>query len=514
VNTDLSRLDSSNIESSREGVRSYFAGTTNPLLLALAAFLVGLLVTLAHRPFSQPEGGDEAIWDYVAQCIVRGQVPYRDVVEIKTPLSAYLSAGSLLIGRLASLSDVRSIRLLNILMAGSLSAIILLVGIEYLRSRIAAWLAVLILLLPTHFSEWIVSGTEPKLPMILFGMLSVYFIAKRRPFWSGLFSMLSCLCWQPGLMFTAVAVLIFSKYLTNWRDLVAAKVLMGAALPLGALLIYFYSAGALSDFWLWTIVYNLKGYAPETAKSLRETAGLFSRVLLRVFRFDLALVACSFAGFLWFVIERIKARREHVGLDSERRFVDAIVILPCTYVAFCWINFQSGPDLIPLFPFGGLYAAFFIAKLGSAPFEKTLLRRLPLASVAVLLLIILFRIVNYRVYAPVTLPEQETRIASLSNTLSSTDTMFIHGAVEILVLLNRPNLNQYVDLRQGKDDFVAQRTPGGFSTFINQLEQSAPKIVAFSRSGRIHHRDELREWITNHYDPMELAGFEGIYLRR
>ena len=490
------------------------SGMPHLLLLALAAFLVGAFVTLAHKPFSQPEGGDEAIWDYVAQCIVRGQVPYRDVVEIKTPLSAYLSAGSMLIGRRAGLSDIVSVRLFNIVMAGLLSAVIFLVVVEYLRSRTAACLAVLILFLPTHFSEWIVSGTEPKLPMILFGMLSVYFIARRKPFWSGLFSMLSCLCWQPGLMFTAVAFLIFSKYLTNWRDLGAARVLLGAAVPLAVLLIYFYSAGALSNLWLWTIVYNLKGYAPETAKSARETADLLSRVLIRVFKFDLIFVACSFTGFLWFVIERIKARREHLGFKSQRFFVDAIVILPCIYIAFCWINFQSGPDLIPLFPFGSLYAAFFIAKLESLPLEEKLFRHLPAASVAVLLIIILFRIVNYRIYAAVTLPEQETQIVSLSNTLSSTDTVFVHGALEILVLLNRPNLNQYVDLRQGKDEFIAQRIPGGFTAFINQLEQSAPKIVAFSRAGRLHHREELREWITNHYDPLELAGFEGIYLRR
>ena len=87
-------------------------------LLALAAFIVGASVTLAHRPWSQPEGGDEAIWDYVAQCIVRGQAPYRDVVEIKSPLSAYMSAGAIGIGRSVGLRDVIAIRLQNVLTPG------------------------------------------------------------------------------------------------------------------------------------------------------------------------------------------------------------------------------------------------------------------------------------------------------------------------------------------------------------------------------------------------------------
>jgi hypothetical protein len=487
---------------------------TSLWLLALAAFLIGVLVTLGHRPFSQPEGGDEAIWDYVAQCIVRGQVPYRDVVEIKAPVSAYLSAGSIVLGRAAGFSDVRSVRFLNVLMAGLLSAVTFLVGVEYLRSTLAALITVLIALVPTHFAEWIVAGTEPKLPMILFGMLSVYFIARKRPFWSGLFSMLACLCWQPGLMFTGVAVLIFSKYLTNWRDLDAARVLLGAAIPVALLLVYFYLVGALSDFWSWTIVYNLKVYAPETAKGMRDTAGLLSRVLIRVFKFDLVFVALSTCGFIWFLIERIRARHEHTALKSPRLFEDAIIILPLIYLVFCWINFQSGPDLIPLFPFGGLFAAFVILKLGSMRAGNRLLRVLPQASVFLLSALILIRTLNYRVEAEITLPDQENRIASLASILSPADKIFVHGTVEILVLLNQPNLNQHVDLRKGKDEFIAQRTPGGFAAFIDELEASAPKIVAISRAGRLHHREELRQWISDHYDPLELAGFEGIYLRQ
>ena len=486
----------------------------NKLLLAFAAFLIGLLVTLAHKPFDQPEGGDEAIWDYVAQCILRGQVPYRDVVEIKTPLSAYLSAGAMLVGRPAGLSDVIAVRLLNTVLAGFLSAITFLIGIEYLRSRLAACIAFLIPLVPTHFAEWIVSGTEPKLPMVLFGMLSVYLIARRKPFWSGLFSMLACLCWQPGLMFTGAAVLVFSRYLTSWRDLAAAKVLLGAAIPLMMLLLYFYLRGALSDFWLWTIVYNLKVYAPETGRGIRETAGVLSRVLIRVFKFDLAIVALSLAGFICFLIGRVRASHKGTGVPSTLLFEDSIVILPLVYFLFCWINFQSGPDLIPLFPFGGLFAALFITKLSSARFGKRFLGRLPSVSIAVLAVLILIRTLSYRVEAEITLPDQQNRISSISDLLSPSDKIFVHGTVEILVLLNRPNLNRYVDLRQGKDEFIAQRTPGGFGEFINFLEASAPKIVAISRAGRLHHRDELRQWINEGYDPLEVAGYEGVYLRR
>ena len=46
------------------------------------------------------------------------------------------------------------------------------------------------------------------------------------------------------------------------------------------------------------------------------------------------------------------------------------------------------------------------------------------------------------------------------------------------------------------------------------MESSAPKVVAISRAGRLIHRAELMQWVEDHYDQMDLPGYEGIYLRR
>ena len=508
-------IDSSSTAASdgSENLWSRLARISNLRLLALAAFLIGVSVTLMHRPFTQPEGGDEAIWDYVAQCIVRGQAPYRDVVEIKSPLSAYLSAAAILIGRSAGLRDAIAVRLLNVLMVGLLSATTFLLAAKCLRSRLVACIAFLIPLAPTHFAEWVVTGTEPKLPMTLFGMFSLLLIARGRPFWAGFFSMLSCLCWQPGLMFTGVALLMFSRYLTNWRDLAALKVLLGAALPLAVLLLYFYSIGALADLWTWTVVYNLRVYAPETAKGLRETVALLWKVSVRVFKLDLMLIALSIAGLIMFGIERVRTRlKDSKAPRAPCLCGDAIVILPLIYLAFCLINFQSGPDLIPLFPFIGLFAGWFVVKLGDARFGPA--RYLPGAALIVLFALIIFRGLIYRVESELTLQDQEKEFAEISKVLAPDDRIYVHGTVEILVLLNRSNLNPYIFLDRGKDDWIARRTPGGFRAFIDDMESLAPKVVAISRVGKVVHRAELRRWVDDHYDQMELPGYEGIYLRR
>ena len=56
---------------------------TDRRALAIVAFLFGVALMLAYRPWTQIEVGDPAVYDYIAQSILRGQMPYRDVVDIK-----------------------------------------------------------------------------------------------------------------------------------------------------------------------------------------------------------------------------------------------------------------------------------------------------------------------------------------------------------------------------------------------------------------------------------------------
>jgi len=168
--------------------------------------------------------------------------------------------------------------------------------------------------------------------------------------------------------------------------------------------------------------------------------------------------------------------------------------------------------LIPLFPFIGIFVGWLLTS--GLRFGGRMEARVPAVAIIVLLGLIVFRSVTYRVQSELTLQDQERALDAISTVLSPQDKVFVHGTVEILVLLNRQNLNPHVDLRKGKDEFLAQRTPGGFGAFIAEMEASAPKMVAISRAGRLTHRAELVQWIEDHYDPLVLPGYEGVYLRR
>lgn len=492
----------------------------NTATLAAAAFLLTVAVMFMYRPFSQAEQGDSAVYDYIAQLIVRGQTPYRDEIEIKAPGSFYLSALAMLAGSAVGIRDIIGARLLHILLAGLLSAVVYLVADAYLKDRFAALLAVLSLLITQHFALWTVGGGQPKLPMILFGMLTLLLIAKNRPFLAGFCSMLSCLCWQPGLLFAGVAFLVFSRYLTTWRDLLALKVLAGAAIPLATLLLYFRSIGALGDLWTWTVVFNYSIYSRIELKGYDNPLGHIWNVVLKIYNVDTVLVVLSLIGFVVFVAQRFRERLRGISaLKSPDLFRDAIAIAPLVYFAACLIRFNAGPYLLPFFPFVGIFLGWFIVELvrtikqntfpGNRNFDWA-----PGVALVLLLGMTGYRAIAYR-FEAITLQDQDSAFEAISSLLSDSESIYVHGTTEILVLLNKPNLNPYVSVEAGKDDYVAaQRYGGSFAALVDEIKASAPKIVALSRLQRVSHRDELLGIVEQHYERLELLPGYDIYVRK
>ena len=492
--------------------------------LALIAFVIGASVFAMHRPFSAPEGGDPAIYDYIAQSILRGQLPYRDVVDIKGPGAPHISALAMVTGRAIGLRDVIAVRVSNLLMIGLLSSLTFLVAQVYLQSRTAALIAFMVPLMPHQFAEFMNGGTQPKLPMIVFGLVSLLMIAWDKPFWAGLCSMLSCLCWQPGLLFTGVAVLVFSRYLTSWRDLGAIKVLLGTAIPLVAVIGYFYARGALADLWAWTITYNYTVFGPEAERSLGAALNHLWVTLHRTFERDIIFVILAVIGMLVFAIERASTRiQNRSSLTSSERFRDALLFAPLVYFLFSLINFQGGPDTIPFFPFIGIFAGWALVQFGRLASRVGFVRRVMprlriegfltgIAAAAVVVLL-LFRAATYRA-DEWTLRDQYAAIEPLSEFLGPEDQIYVHGSLEILVLLNRPNLNPYIFLDWGADDFAAARKSTTFEAIVNEMEAQAPKLVSLSRLRKVKHRADLERWVAQHYDNLDVHNYDKVLIRR
>jgi len=490
--------------------------------LAILAFAFGVFVALMYRPFSTDENGDSAIYDYIAQTILRGGLPYRDVVEIKGPGAIYISALAILLGRLVGISDIIAVRILHVLLIGVLSLTTFVVAWAYLRNRLASAFAVTIPLMMGSFITMMNGGTQPKLPLMIFGLLSLYLTTKNKPFWSGFFSMLSCLCWQPGLLFTGVAFLMFTRYLTRWRDYAWLKVLGGAAIPLAITLLYFHWRGALQDLWSWTVTFNYSVFAPNDLRPPGASLRHFWRVTSRIYGWDSILVWVSVAGFVLYSYQRIRAKIERRGsFQSAKLYRDAIVIPPLVYFLFCMINFQAGPDLIPFLPFIGIFAGWalthaarflFSGRIEMSGHYATAQRVLCLLGVILLGLVTVYRGATYRLQGP-SLQAQSKEAQKFASLLGPGDTVYVHGSVELLVFLNIPNVNPYVALDSGADDYIAARMPKGFDSVIDQIEEEAPKVAVLTRLGHVHHASDLMHWVNEHYQKWAHFDYAPVWLR-
>src|SRR3954465_695610 len=110
------------------------------VVMAVAALLYS-----KSQFLKQPALGDRANWDYFAQVIARGGVPYRDVVNIKSPLSAYIGAAAIVATRPFGLREIYATRAAYVLLTALTIALTFLVATLYFDCRRIGILAALIL---------------------------------------------------------------------------------------------------------------------------------------------------------------------------------------------------------------------------------------------------------------------------------------------------------------------------------------------------------------------------------
>jgi hypothetical protein len=484
--------------------------------------IAGGVVYSQNQFWKQPSGGDRANWDYFAQVISRGGVPYRDVVNIKSPLSAYIGAVAILAGKPFGLNDIFAIRITYTALAVLTLGLTFLVAFDYFNSMRVAVFAASVMLTLDAFARFNAGGIQPKTPMVLLGLMTLWAIHKDRPVTAGVFGMLSALAWQPGLLFVGAAGLAFSRYLTSWRDLRAIKMLAGAAVPLTVLLAYLWVAGALESFYLWNIHFNATVYGPQQSRSVGNFFSHLSKLLNGFYHNSRDYFYMALGGLcvvLW--QEAKRAIKNGGGSLPGRASIHAVMIAPIVYFGFCIIDIQSGPDLIPLVPFVAIFAAVAI-DFGVTQIANLLSRVRPnraaiehWTSVAVVVFI-LYRNVSGAFFFErgfPTLNDQLAAVEEITSHLEAGDKIFVYGRTEILVLSRLTNLGKYFLLDRGKARYLDQVEPGGLDGWIDRLKAERPKIVVLDRLGTDEALKPLEDWVAAEYQ-MRINRVFAYYIRK
>lgn len=497
----------------RQTIRENFKWVRGRRLFWIVLLVSG--VSYAQYQFwKQPALGDRANWDYFAQVISRGGIPYRDVVNIKSPLAAYIGAAAILIAKPFGLRDIFAIRIAYLLLAAFTAGLTFLVALEYTDNERLALLAATAMLTFDAFARFNSGGVQPKTAMIFFGLLSLRATLKDRSFEGGLYGMLSALSWQPGLLFAGAAGLAASRYLTNWRDRRAFKVIAGAALPLGIMLVYFWITGALKDFYVWNFNYTTMVYAPRESRSVGDFFSHLNDMINKPYRHSSWLFYLAIAGLvlaLWGHLRRDPGQK--VWHEAAPRH--ALIVAGLVYFAFCMIDIQGPVDLIPLLPFVAILAAvamgFVIEKLAQLYTRIRSENRSAMIAGAVTTVLI-----GTMLYVSATsasqfqhgfplLNDQDPIVAEIVGQLHPGDKVFTHGVPELLVLGRLTNASKYFLLDRGKDSYLDRVEPGGFAGWLERLKAERPRIIALGRFADMEHEKDFRAWAAADYVPRNNA---------
>ena len=123
---------------------------------------------------------------------------------------------------------------------------------------------------------------------------------------------------------------------------------------------------------------------------------------------------------------------------SRDLFKDGLIIVPLGYLVFKTVNYPGDDDLIPLFPFVGLFAgyAFLVVSrwvgnmiiVRRSEYPARLARWLPLLALPVLAVLAVIHSVNYRITS-VTLQDQQVMVQGVEGLLGPDDKIYVHGTL-------------------------------------------------------------------------------------
>ena len=492
--------------------------------LFLITLVVAIIILCQFQFWKLPAKGDRANWGYFAQVIARGGVPYRDVVNIKSPLSAYIGAAAIIAARPFGVREIYATRATFVLLAALTVAFTFLVASLYFDSSRAGLLSALILMSVYQFARLNSDGIQPKTPMILFGLMSLWAVVKDRPLLAGLFGMLSALSWQPGLLFVGAAGLAFSKYLTSWRDMKVVRLICGAAIPLLIFLSYLWAAGALKDFYTWCIHFPFSVYAPRDKQTLQMFLDRLALVLDKSYQEDRLYFYLAGVGVLAVIVREVAlAIKQGRAWLLNRAPRHQVVVASMVYLIFCRIDMQGEQDLIPLLPFVAIFASVLL--VWSLDLTMSLLARAysklsnviieRIAFAALLLVVFFLSAADAFTFKPPkkTLKAQEADVAEIMSHLGPGDQIFVHGRTEMLVLSGLTNSRKYTNLDHGKDNYLDEVEPGGFDGWFGQLKADRPKVVMISRIDNVDRKKDLLKWVKQDYERIKRRVFT-YYLRK
>jgi len=441
----------------------------DPLVLVVG---VTALVLYTLHGFDGLLKRDSAIYTYAGQQVFDGVPPYVGVLNRVGPLAHILPGLGVAGARVAGIDDLLGVRALFMILAVGAVCLAYIVGRDMFASKLAGLASATALFSFYGFIKYATYGPKEKTAMVLFLLLSLHALVKRRWLFAGIGMSLATLVWQPVLLVAVIAAISSSFGLERSDRLHAlGRFAVGGLTTLAIFVIYFITVGAWTEFLDSFLVINARYTVP---------APLLSRV-----GENWTAMKIGYGLTLWVLI----AGWVGVGILSVRALVrqgvrgwfrDPIVwVGAATLVGLAWTvrDFNHWPDAFVLLPMGAL---------GIGGIAKWLTERLPpSAAVPLVLSAVVAGTVIGGVYSATRLnrrlPKQRAAVAAMLEQLPPETSILSIGAPEPLVLSGKVNPTRYQTFTRGLDRYMDETWPGGLRGFGEWVAREQPTVISLDK---------------------------------
>lgn len=451
---------------------------------------------------------DDAIYAYGGQRMASGVPPYVSIFDHKGPLSPILAGLGVIVGQIFQLNDLFAARLLFFFISATCVPLLFLLGSHLFKSIKIGVLCALTFVAFDGFARYAASGPQAKTPMVLFEILSLLFIAKKRWFWGGLCGSLAFLTWQPALILPLVAVVVAFVQARESKLKETGITILGALVPIIFVFGYFSFKGAMNELLDGLVFFNIVHLdrGPTTLlshikKPVAAVAEGYTTMMLAI-GIGLAMI------FLLYFIKRNSGKFRIYNIFQTR----SSALLLSFPAPFMWsiIDFQWIPDLYFFLPYAAIGFAMFVGFAeqgckGENGRGGNSIRSCFVFASMVLLLMGVSVINSIRTGNDVLL-EQKRAANEIEKKFGVNMKLVSIGCPELLVLLNKSNPNPYVFIINGIDNHINSEYEDGFIGWIKELKNYYPDVIALGMTEGKHVKI-LIEWLETTYKKEQVGPF-------
>lgn len=463
-----------------------------PLVLVLAAFVV----LWQYGPFVRQITHDPGIFAYLAQNVALGYAPHKFAFNEQASLAFLFGGAAMRVGDLFGLPHLISFRLASMAVVAVVVVLTYVVAMRFTRSRAIGFLAGLVLLGFEGYNLRAATALEPKSFMLIFGLVTLYLLSRRKWFWAGLFAMGAGLAWQIAWGYLIVAVLLAAvQGERNSRARAVGLTLAAAAIAFGLYTMYFVLQNAqiemLQQTFLAPLIMRRASHVTLDERMLRMAYTFYIG-----FGTQIAFGALAVTGLLVWLGAHMRPwepraflRRAAYFLFQNRRTAGTLLTV-AGFITYSFLDFQNYPDWFPLLPFIALFAAWMIWQV----FQWLVARaHVPAQRRAVAVGALIVGVVALSTFHAFfhtwrdnpnkwrSWREQQQVADAVNAKLGPDDGVWILGKAEFLFFMRRVNINKYFYLFGQVDAAADAFEPGGLDGVFRSAEAQQPVLYGLAR---------------------------------